>query len=110
MKQETTGAAVQKKMISTSLRGGGDMTTLKILNSKERTALWGRLVRGRLCDLDLSAENLRTKLAEIGHPVTIQAIHKWLRGAGAPNLVNQEAIAEVLNCSPTLLFPTRSPR
>ena len=86
------------------------MTTLQILNSKERSALWGKLVRGRLCDLDLSAENLRTMLAEIGHPVTIQAIHKWLRGAGAPNLVNQEAIAHVLKCPPALLFPIRGRR
>jgi len=86
------------------------MTTLQILSSKQRSALWGSLLRGRLCDLDLSAENLRTGLAEIGHPVTIQAIHKWLRGAGSPNLVNQEAIAYVLKCSPAMLFPIRALR
>jgi hypothetical protein len=86
------------------------MTTLQILNSKERSALWGKLVRDRLCDLDLSAENLRTMLAEIGHPVTIQAIHKWLRGAGSPSLINQEAIAHVLKCSSAMLFPIRGPR
>jgi hypothetical protein len=89
--------------------GGGDMTTLQTHNTQERRVLWGGLVRSRLCSLNLSAEDLRTALAAAGSPVTIQAIHKWLRGAASPTEDNRDAIARVLFSTTEALFP-RSPR
>jgi hypothetical protein len=89
--------------------GGGKLTPLQANDTAERKVIWGGLVRSRLCSLNLSAEDLRTALAAAGYPVTIQAVHKWLRGAAAPTEDNRDAIARVLFSTTEALFP-RSPR
>jgi hypothetical protein len=110
VKLQQTEETMSGKMTSTrNSGGGGDMTTLQTHNAQERRVLWGGLVRSRLCSLNLSAEDLRTALAAAGSPVTIQAIHKWLRGAASPTEDNRDAIARVLFSTTEALFP-RSPR
>ena len=109
MKLQETLTTMSGKTTTTRNSGGGNMTTLQAYNAAERKVLWGGLVRSRLCSLNLSAEDLRTALAAAGSPVTIQAIHKWLRGAASPTEDNRDAIARVLFSTTEALFP-RSPR
>lgn len=54
---------------------------------------------------EVSRKALMRSLAELGHPVSEQAVGKWMRGECAPRTSHQAAIAKTLRIPAHLLFP-----